>query len=125
MIPVFIRAYHAATAILGCRIVAFSAPTTSQSIRQANAASGPLLGVSDRMGADAGGMCDVHRSGLAAVQLGGTVAAGDPLTTDADGRAIKAVKPGTGAVQVIGSADQPGVAGDIIDVWLSQSVIHS
>jgi hypothetical protein len=43
------------------------------------------------MGGSTGGMVDVVRAGLASVRLGGTVAAGDPLTSDANGKAVKAV----------------------------------
>lgn len=68
------------------------------------------------MGAPAGGMCDVHRLGLVSTLLGGTVQAGDALTSDAQGRAVKAT---TGPI--IGYADAPGVEGDIIDIWLARA----
>ena len=119
MIPTFTRGYAAAAAILGHRIVAFASAATNNTVAQAALATAPSLGVSDAMGADAGGMCDVHRAGLGSVELGGTVAAGDPLTADADGRAIKAVPASNTAMRIVGWADEPGVVGDIIDAWIA------
>ncbi len=124
MIPTFIRAYAASAAIAGCRIVTFDVPASATTIATATSGTVPLVGVSDRMGADTGGMCDVHRGSLVAVQLGGAVAAGDPLTANATGLAIKAV-PGAGTnLNIIGFADQPGVSGDIIDVFIAPGVIR-
>lgn len=124
MIPHFTRAYHAAAIIAGMRFVTFAAPTASQDIEVATGETDPILGVSDRMGAPEGGMCDVHRSGLVSVELAGTVAAGDPLTAAADGRAIRAeAEPGS-TIRIGGFADQPGVAGDIIDAWLAPALLH-
>ncbi|MDO5704043.1 MAG: DUF2190 family protein [Paracoccus sp. (in: a-proteobacteria)] len=116
MIPIFIRAYHAPGEIRSNRIVAFSDAANGNDIAEATGASDVLIGVSDRMGAAAGGMCDVHRLGLAATLLGGAVSAGDPVSADAEGRAVKAT---TG--RIIGYADEPGAEGDIIDVWLVQT----
>lgn len=124
MIPTFICAYEAEADIAGFRIVKFSDTTASQKIATAAANTEPHVGVSDGMGASAGGMCDVHRGGLVSVQLGGAVAAGDPLTSDAAGKAIKAVAAVSTTVRVIGYADAPGVADDIIDAFLSPAILH-
>lgn len=124
MIPTFIRAYPVAAAIAGCLIVRFSDAANSQTVGVSSANSQALLGVSDRMGAEIGGMLDVHRDGLAPVQLGGTVAAGDPLTSDANGKAIKAVAAAGATIRIVGWADQPGVANDIIDAFISPGILH-
>lgn len=125
MIPTFIRAYEAAAEIDGNLIVTFAAPTTAKTVTTAASATVPLVGVSDAMGADAGGMCDVHRGGLVSVKLGGAVSAGDPITANADGEGIEAA-PATGAsMNIIGFADEPGVAGDIIDVFLAPGTIRA
>ncbi len=124
MIPTFIRAYAATAAIAGCLIVRFSEPATSNGIAEATANDQPFLGVSDRMGAELGGMCDVHRAGLAGVRLGGPVEAGDPLTSDDEGRAIKAVAAAGETIRIVGWADQPGVENDIIDAFISPTVLH-
>lgn len=124
MIPTFIRAYVAAAAIAGYRIVAFAAPGADSTITTAAANTDALLGVSDAMGADAGGMCDVHRGGLVSVQYGGPVNAGDPLTSDANGKAIVAVPAAGSTLRIIGYADAPGVADDIADVFFAPGLLH-
>jgi len=118
VIPAFIRSYEASAIIAACRFVAFSDAANSQKIAQGAAATDALIGVSDRMGGDVGQMVDVHRSGLASITLGGTVAAGDPLTSDANGKAIKCTAGAGSVKRVIAWADQPGVAGDVIDCFL-------
>ena len=124
MIPTFTRSYLAGAAILGARIVAFSDVAASQKIAQAAASTDPFLGVSDILGAPLDGMCDVHRDGTVSIELGGTVEAGDPLTSDADGKAIKAVAAAGTTIRVVGFADEPGVSGDIIDAFLSPAILH-
>lgn len=123
MIPTFIRAFEASAAIAGRRIVVFSDAAASSKIAQAAAATTPALGVSEAMGADAGGMCDVVMAGMAPVELGGTVTAGAPLMADADGKAIAATALAATTRRVIGIALQPGVSGDIIDAWLAPSLL--
>lgn len=121
MIPTFIRAYEAESEIGGNLIVSFSAPATGSTIEQASSATDPFVGVSDSMGADPGGMCDVHRGGLVSVKLGGPVSAGDPITANATGEGVAAA-PGV-AANIIGWADEPGVAGDIIDIFYAPGFI--
>ena len=63
--------------------------------------------------AASGDRIDVVRSGMTPVIYGGTVAAGDLLTSDASGRAVTAA-PGAGVnAYVIGQAEIAGVVGDI------------
>lgn len=123
MIPTFLRAFEASAAIAGRRIVAFSDTAASSKIAQAATATAPALGVSEAMGAEAGGMCDVVLAGMAAVDLGGTVTAGAPLMADAEGKAIAASAAAATTRRVVGFAIQPGVAGDIIDIWLAPSLL--
>ena len=124
MIPTFTRAYEASAAIEAHRIVEFSDVAASRKIAQADSNTSPLMGVSDVIGADLGGMCDVHRGGTVTVKLGGTVSAGDPLTSDASGMAIAAAAAAATTVRIIGYADEPGVSGDLIDVFFSPGVLH-
>lgn len=124
MIPTFIRAYEAAAAIGGNLIVAFAAPSTGQTVTPATGATAALVGVSDQMGADAGGMCDIHRGGLVSVKLGGTVAAGAPITANAAALGIAAAPAAGATANIIGYADQPGVSGDIIDVFYAPGTIR-
>lgn len=123
MIPLFIRAFEASAAIGGNRIVMFSDTAASSKVAVANSATAPAFGVSDAMGAALGEMCDVHLAGMASVVLGGVVTAGAPLMADANGAAIAATAAAASTRRVIGFATQPGVAGDIIDCWLSQSLL--
>jgi hypothetical protein len=64
-------------------------------------------------------MVDVFRGGLNPVTLGGTVNAGDWLTSDANGKAIATTTVGH---QVIGRAERPGVANDIINYFAGPGV---
>lgn len=123
MIPLFIRAFEASAAIQGNRIVMFSDTAASSKVATANSATAPAIGVSDGVGAALGEMCDVHLAGMVSVVLGGTVTAGAPIMSDANGAAIAATATAASTRRVIGFATQPGVAGDIIDVWLSQSLL--
>lgn len=124
MIPTFVRAYEAATAVEGHRILKFSDAANTSVVAHADADDAPLIGVSDEMGAKTGGMCDVHRGGLISVHLGGTVTAGAPLTSDANGKAIAAVATTGTTVRIIGYSDEPGVEDDIIDVFFAPGILH-
>lgn len=123
MIPTFIRAYEAAAEIDGYVIVTYAAPAAGKTVTTATNGTAPLVGVSDAMGAPIGGMCDVHRAGLVSVRLGGAVSAGDPITADANGRGIEAAPASGDSVFIVGFADEPGVADDIIDVFCAPGTI--
>ena len=78
----------------------------------AAAATDPSLGVLEAFPYAAGEPCTVCISGIVEVVYGGTVAAGDPLTSDASGRAIKATVAGqrcVGIAQRAGTIDQIGL----------------
>jgi surface antigen len=114
-IPGFIRSYEASAAVGSFLIVRFSDAANSSKVGPASAASQALVGTTGKVGASAAGvMVDVVRSGLGGVTLGGSVQAGDWLTSNADGKAIATTTAGD---NVIGRAEQPGVAGDIIDYF--------
>lgn len=118
-IPGFIRSYRAAAAIAAYRIVRFSDAANSSAVNVGSAANQALIGTTGKIGASAAGeMVDVYRSDLNQVQLGGTVNAGDWLTSDASGKAIATTTAGD---NVIGRAEQPGVADDIIDYFAAPS----
>lgn len=124
MIPTFTRSYEAAAAVTGYLIVKFADPGNDQTVEVADGNTEPLVGVADSMGAELGGMLDVHRGGLVSVRLGGAVNAGDPLTSDASGKAIAAAAAASTTVRIIGYADQAGVADDIIDVMWAPGLLH-
>ncbi|BAV64770.1 DUF2190 family protein [Sphingobium cloacae] len=119
-IPTFIRSYEAAAAIAAFRVVRFSDTANSSKVAAGAAAGQPLIGTTGKVGASAAGvMVDVFRAGINPVQLGGSVSAGDWLTSDANGKAIATTTVGN---HVIGRAEQPGVADDIIDYFAAPGV---
>lgn len=124
MIPTFIRSYLAASAVPGNRIVKYAAPSADRSVNTASANTQPFVGISDRLGAEAGEMLDVHRGGLVGVQLGGAVTAGAPLTSDDEGKAVIASATAGSTVRIIGYADEPGAENDIIDVMWAPGLLH-
>lgn len=67
---------------------------------------------------------DVVLGGIAEVEYGGTVARGDLLTTDANGKAIKAVPAAGSNNRTLGLATISGVAGDIGCVLISPGSIQ-
>lgn len=77
----------------------------------AAAATDKLLGTSDELTHAIGEVVDVGMGPVHKVTLGGTVAAGDALTSDAAGKAITTVTTGN---RIIGYAEIAGVANDVI-----------
>ena len=120
-IPTFKHARRAAAPILAHRIVAFADPVNSSEITTAAAPTDPLCGTTGKFdGASAAGaMVDRTLAGLGDVQLGGVVKAGDALTSDATGKAVATTTAGH---RIIGFAEEPGVADDIIDYHAAPGV---
>jgi|SRR5579883_465003 hypothetical protein len=85
----------------------------------AGASTDAMAGVSESIDAADGERVDVRRIGIAEVVYGGTVSRGDPLTSDAQGRAVVA-KDGD---RVLGYAEVSGVVGDVGSVLLAPSGI--
>ncbi|UWQ92990.1 hypothetical protein K3727_09495 [Rhodobacteraceae bacterium M382] len=124
MIPTFTRSYEAAAAIAGHLIVAFADPANASTVTPATSSTDALIGTADSMGADLGGMCDVHRGGVSEVRLGGPVQAGDPITADANAKGIAATASAATTVRIIGYAEAPGVADDIIQYFAAPGLLH-
>jgi hypothetical protein len=92
---------------------------------QAAAVSDAMFGVADSLGAAAAGdRVDVITSGVAEVELGGTVTRGGMITSDANGKGVAAAPAAGTNNRVIGIARVSGVSGDIIDVQLSPGQIQ-
>jgi hypothetical protein len=123
-IPTLIRSYPASADIGAKRIVKFSDTTATCKIALAAAATDPLIGISDAMGAVSGGMADVILAGIGEVVLGGTVAAGDKLTSDAAGAAVKCTGAANTRKEYVATATLPGVAGDIIPCLVERGVVQ-
>ena len=121
-VQTFTRGYEASAAIAAYRIVRFSDPANGNKIAAGSAPTGqPLIGTTGKIGASAAGvMTDVERAGICPVQLGGPVGAGDWLTTDANGMAVATTTIGH---QVIGRAERPGIAGDVINYFAAPGTL--
>lgn len=106
-----IKTYIAGGAITRRRIVRHG--TADGTALLGNGVATTPLGVSTEIDVVSGEPVDVIREGLADVEYGGTVTRGDPLTSDATGRAVTAA-PATGVNnRCIGWAEVSGVVGDI------------
>ena len=118
-----IKSYEASAAIPANSIVVFSDVSASSKVAPAAAATTPAIGVSGPLATALGGMCDVTLSGLAQVELGGTVTAGAPIMADATGAGIAATATAMTTRRVIGFALEPGVSGDLIWVNVAPSLL--
>ena len=115
------RAYTAGAAVRARRLVKFSAELT---VIEATAATDLIIGVADSLDVPATDRVDIFKEGVIPVLLGGSVVAGAPITSDAQGRGVAAA-PGAGVNnRIIGFAETAGVSGDIIDVTLSLSIMQ-
>lgn len=85
--------------------------TTDYAVKAATGATVALVGTTDELGKLSNGRVDVCTGGIPEVALGGTVAAGDPLTSDTSGKAVKATAAGN---RILGFALVSGASGDII-----------
>lgn len=85
--------------------------TADYAVKAATGATVALVGTTDELGKLSNGCVDVCTGGIPEVALGGTVAAGDPLTSDASGKAVKATAAGN---RILGFALVSGASGDII-----------
>jgi hypothetical protein len=116
--PVHHRARVAEAAIQGFRIV--KAGTADMSAVPAAAATDKLLGTTDKLDHAIGEVADVAVIPVAQVRLGGTVAAGDALTSDANGKAVATTTIGH---RYIGFAEVAGVVDDVITYVRSLGVL--
>jgi hypothetical protein len=109
--PTLNKNYTAEAEVKKHRIVKFGA--ADGQVIYADSATAKSIGVSMELDSDAGDRVDVTRTGMPAVEYGGTVAAGDLLTSDAEGRAVVAAPSTGGNMRIIGIAEHAGSVGDI------------
>lgn len=120
--PVLVKNFTAESVVAAYRIIKFG--SAEGKVAQAAAAADSMLGVSTLVPAAANERIDVILSGVADVEYGGVVAAGDYLTSNAQGQAVKAA-PAAGVNNgIIGKAVIAGAAGDIGSVLLVQTQIQ-
>ncbi len=92
-------------------------------VAPATAATDKIAGVIDLEATAAGQMVDVAIECLHEVVAGANIAAGDPLTSDANGKAVPATIAAGVTKHVFGKALVPAVAGDIFAYLVAPSVI--
>jgi hypothetical protein len=112
--------YTAQGTIPPYRIVKFG--SADRAVVIAAAATDLLIGVTGRYkdSVVSGDQVDVIRDDFCEVELGGTVTRGQPLTSDAIGKAITATVAGS---RVIGYAEVSGVLGDIVWMMIEPSTL--
>jgi hypothetical protein len=113
--------FKAAGAVGARRVTKFTA--NRGEVALATAVTDKLAGVCDLGAAAAGDMIDAAMGGRHEVVAGGVVAAGDKLTTDANGAAVVAAPVLGSVVHVFGVALAPAVAGDVFPYLVAPSVI--
>lgn len=116
------KQFVAEAAIAAHRIVKFG--TTDDYVVQAAAVGDASFGVVEGVAPDAGERCDVVVSGVAELKLGGTVARGGPITSDASGQGVAAAPAAGVNNRVIGYALASGVSGDVIPVQIAPSTLQ-
>lgn len=122
MMPDLVRNYNAAADIGANLIVKVGA--NDGEVLPAAASTDDLLGVSTNIAVSNGEPCDVMHNGAADVKLGGAVARGKFVTSDANGQGVQAAPAAGTNAQVVGKALISGAAGDIIPVLLNVTQIQ-
>jgi hypothetical protein len=112
------KTFVAGAAVSPYRIVKPGA--TDANVVQGAAATDKLIGVGDSLGASSGETFDVILDGIALVKAGGTIAFGDPITSDATGQAVASTTQGN---RVVGYAMESAVAGDLVGVRIAPSTL--
>lgn len=116
------KSYLAEAAISAARIVKVGA--ADYGVLTAAAVSDKIIGISTEIDAASGERIDVIHEGIADLKLGGTVARGDFLTTDASGQGVTAAPAAGTNNQIVGKALVSGVSGDIIPVLIAPSMLQ-
>ena len=132
MTPILTKTFQTGAAVRGARIVKVGAADNLVVEAAGSGATEFILGVAEYVKDGAGGVVstptggdiDVIMAGIAFVQLGGTVARGAPVTSDASGLAVTAA-PGAGVnARVLGFALVSGVSGDVVPVLINQGLMQ-
>jgi len=121
--PGLIKAFVATLALMAHRIVSFGADDNHvvQSVLSTDAHIGVTGAVVSTVDSSP---VDITLSGIAEVEYGGVVTRGDPITSDAQGRAIKAAPVAGVNARIVGQAMSSGVLGDIGSVHIIPTQIQ-
>ena len=118
--PTLTKAVAAGGAITRYRLLKFSAEDT---VVQAVDGAAAIIGVA-RVAVASGVRLDMDMDGIVEVEFGGVVSAGDPVTADANGKAVVAAPAAGVNTYVFGLAVSDGVDLDIGTVDVSKGRIQ-
>lgn len=116
------RSYTAETAVGKYLIV--KPGTADMNVVPATGPTDLLIGTADGTDTVIGDMVDMGNGDLHHVLLGGTVTRGQPLTSDANGKAVAAAPAAGVNNRIIGYAELSGVANDVITYHRSLATIQ-
>jgi len=116
--PTLTKNFNSGAAVAPHRFVKHG--SSDEAAIQAAGATDLIMGTSDELGAEASGeSLDVHHTGVAYVEFGGTITRGQQVTSDANGKAVVAAAGNrTGGI-----AMTSGVSGDICPVLLAPGTV--
>lgn len=119
--PLLIKEGTAEGAVTKYRIVKHGA--ADGGVLQSAAATDFHCGVySENFDVVSGERLGIVKAGLADVEYGGVVTRGQPITSDANGKAIAAAPAAGANVRIIGFAEVSAVAGDIGAAWIEPGI---
>jgi len=118
--PVLTKSFLASAAIPAFLIAKASGDKT---VAAATGPEDPLIGALGNLPVAEGGMADIVLVGISEVRLGGTVSFGDPLTADAEAKAVKAEPEEDTVKRIIGYAQADGEDGDVIPYLAAPGVL--
>lgn len=116
------QSFTAGAAIIARRII--TAGGEENEVTQATGGTDPLIGVTTEIDGVEGDAVDAHVIGSVEVECGGAFNFGDPLTADADGRAILAEPAADTNLNIIGYARSDGEVDAIGYVMIAPGVIQ-
>lgn len=114
---------HAAQSAVGAYLI-LKPGSADMTVVPATAATDLLIGTSDALAKASGEMVDVGIGHVHEVICGAAVTRGQPLTSDANGKAIPAAPAAGSNVRIIGFAEVSGVLNDVITYRLSLGVMQ-
>jgi hypothetical protein len=120
--PLLNKQFVAETAINQFRIVKFG--STDDFVVQGAAVGDALIGICNFIAPAAGERVDIILAGIGEVQLGGTVARGGLVTSNATGQGVAAAPAAGTNNNVIGRALMSGVSGDVIKVLVNPGSVQ-
>jgi hypothetical protein len=113
--PTLIKNYIAEADIAAYKIVKYG--TVEGKVLVNDSLEFCFAGIVNKLGGTSGYRCDVMKGGIGEVILGGTVAYGDVLVSDASGNAIKLADATADVpITIIGIAEEAGTVGAIIRI---------